>query len=71
MKVHWSFIVNLKKISNIQDYTLLIGGPIIPIGKLLKTEVMGRINIAGLRYKQSRKYLNARVQGIFYAREKK
>ncbi len=47
MKVHRSFIVNLKKISNIQDYTLLIGGSQIPISKLLKTEVMGRINIAG------------------------
>jgi DNA-binding LytR/AlgR family response regulator len=47
MKVHRSFIVNLRKISNIQDYTLLIGGSIIPISKLLKTEVMGRINIAG------------------------
>ena len=47
MKVHRSFIVNLKKISNIQDHTLLIGGSMIHIRKLLKTEVMGRINIAG------------------------
>jgi DNA-binding LytR/AlgR family response regulator len=47
MKVHRSFIVNLRKISNIQDYTLLIGGAQIPISKLLRTEVMGRINIAG------------------------
>lgn len=46
MKVHRSFIVNLKKISNIQDYTLQIGETLIPISKLLKTEVMGRINIA-------------------------
>lgn len=47
MKVHRSYIVNLRKISNIQDYTLLIGGSVIPISKLLKTEVMGRINVAG------------------------
>ncbi len=46
MKVHRSFIVNLRKISNIEDYTLLIGGSVIPISKLLKTEVMGRINVA-------------------------
>jgi DNA-binding LytR/AlgR family response regulator len=47
MKVHRSFIVNLKKINNIQDYTLVIGDSLIPISKLLKTEIMGRINIAG------------------------
>jgi DNA-binding LytR/AlgR family response regulator len=47
MKVHRSFIVNLKKISNIQDYTLSIGGSLIPISKVLKSEVMGRINFAG------------------------
>jgi DNA-binding LytR/AlgR family response regulator len=46
MKVHRSFIVNLRKISNIQDYTLLIGGVFIPISKLLKSEVMGRLNLA-------------------------
>ncbi len=47
MKVHRSYIVNLKKIRNIQDYTLLIGNSVIPISKMLKTEVMGRINLAG------------------------
>jgi DNA-binding LytR/AlgR family response regulator len=46
MKVHRSFIVNLRKISNIQEYTLLIGNSLIPISKLLKTEVMGRLNLA-------------------------
>ncbi len=46
MKVHRSFIVNLRKISNIQEYTLLIGSSLIPISKLLKTEVMGRLNLA-------------------------
>lgn len=47
MKVHRSFIVNLRKINDIQDYTLLIGGAVIPISKVLKNLVMGRINIAG------------------------
>lgn len=47
MKVHRSYIVNLRKINDIQDYTLLIGGVVIPISKVLKNLVMGRINIAG------------------------
>jgi len=47
MKVHRSYIVNLRKIRNIQDNTLSIGDSIIPISKVLKTEVMGRINLAG------------------------
>lgn len=46
MKVHRSFIVNLKKIVNIQDNTLRIGIDQIPVSKVLKSEVMGRINIA-------------------------
>ena len=47
MKVHRSFIVNLRKIRNIQDYTLLIGDSLIPISKVLKPEVIGRINLIG------------------------
>ncbi|MDB5278688.1 MAG: DNA-binding response regulator [Ferruginibacter sp.] len=46
MKVHRSYIVNLRKINNIEDYTLYIGDSVIPISKMLKTEVMGRINVA-------------------------
>ena len=46
MKVHRSYIVNLKKIVNIQDNTLRIGQDQIPVSKVLKSEVMGRINIA-------------------------
>ncbi len=45
MKVHRSFIVNLKKIKDIQDYTLVIDGKVIPISKNLKSEVMERINV--------------------------
>jgi DNA-binding LytR/AlgR family response regulator len=47
MKVHRSYIVNLRKINNIEDHTLYIGDSVIPISKMLKTEVMGRINVAG------------------------
>ena len=47
MKVHRCYIVNLRMINDIQDYTLLIGGAVIPISKVLKNLVMGRINIAG------------------------
>ncbi len=45
MKVHRSFIVNLRKIRNIQDYTLLIGEALVPISKMLKSDVIGRINL--------------------------
>ncbi len=46
MKVHRSYIVNLKKIINIEDNSLMIGKVQIPISKVLKSEVMGRINLA-------------------------
>lgn len=45
MKVHRSYIVNLKKIKDIQDNTLVIDGKVIPISKNLRSEVMERINI--------------------------
>lgn len=45
MKVHRSYIVNLKKIKDIQDYSLVIENKVIPISKSLKTEVMERLNI--------------------------
>lgn len=46
MKVHRSYIVNLKKIKDIEDNTLMIGSAQIPISKVLKSEVMSRINLA-------------------------
>jgi DNA-binding LytR/AlgR family response regulator len=46
MKVHRSYIVNLKKIQNIEDCTLKIGLDQIPISKVLRSEVMGRLNLA-------------------------
>jgi two-component system, LytTR family, response regulator LytT len=45
MKVHRSYIVNLQKIKDIQDNTLVIEGRVIPISKSLKSEVMNRINV--------------------------
>ncbi len=45
MKVHRSYIVNLQKIKDIQDNTLVIEGNVIPISKSLKSEVMSRINV--------------------------
>jgi two-component system, LytTR family, response regulator LytT len=45
MKVHRSYIVNLSKIKDIQDNTLVIDGKVIPISKTLKPEVMSRINV--------------------------
>jgi DNA-binding LytR/AlgR family response regulator len=45
MKVHRSFIVNLHKIKDIEDYTLVISGKVIPMSKALKAEVLKRLNI--------------------------
>lgn len=45
LKVHRSFIVNLRKIKDIQDNSLVIEGNVIPISKAHKSEVMERLNI--------------------------
>lgn len=45
MKVHRSYIVNLHKIKDIQDYSLVIEGKVIPISKLHRPDVMQRINL--------------------------
>jgi DNA-binding LytR/AlgR family response regulator len=45
MKVHRSYIVNLGKIKDIEDYSLVIEGKVIPISKVLKSEVLQRINL--------------------------
>ena len=46
MKVHRSYIVNLGKIKDIEDHSLVIEGKVIPISKVLKSEVLQRINLA-------------------------
>lgn len=45
MKVHRSYIVNIQKIKDIQDNSLVIEGKVIPISKSFKSEVMSRINV--------------------------
>ncbi len=44
LKVHRSFIVNMSKIIDIQDNTIVIDNKVIPISKALKSDLMGRIN---------------------------
>ncbi len=45
LKVHRSYIVNLKKIKDIQDNTLLIEGKVIPISKSLRSDVLQKIGV--------------------------
>ncbi len=45
MKVHRSFIVNMNKIKDIQDNTLVIEGKVIPISRSFQSEVKSRINV--------------------------
>jgi DNA-binding LytR/AlgR family response regulator len=44
LKVHRSYIVNMSKIIDIQDNTIVIDKKVIPISKALKSDLMGRIN---------------------------
>lgn len=43
LKVHRSFIVNMSKIKDIQDNTIVIESRVIPISKTLKPDVMSKI----------------------------
>ena len=45
MKVHRSYIVNINKIDNIRESTLLIANVEIPVSKAFKSEVIKRFNI--------------------------
>lgn len=45
MKVHRSYIVNLRKIKDIQDNTLVIDGKVIPISRSFQSDVKNRINV--------------------------
>ena len=45
MKVHRSYIVNLHKIKDIQDYSLVIEGKVIPISKVHRPDIMQRIKV--------------------------
>lgn len=45
LKVHRSYIVNLHKIKDIQDNTLVIDGKVIPISRSHQSDVKSRINV--------------------------
>lgn len=45
MKVHRSYIVNLGKINDIQNNSIVIASKVIPISKALKSNVMSKINV--------------------------
>ena len=45
IKVHRSYIVNMRKIKDIQDNSIVIDGKVIPISKSLKPSVMVKINV--------------------------
>lgn len=46
LKVHRSYIVNMSKIKDIQDNSIVINSKVIPISKKLKANVMSRINVS-------------------------
>jgi DNA-binding LytR/AlgR family response regulator len=45
LKVHRSFIINIKKIIDIEDGSLLIGKNVIPVSRSSKPELMKRLNL--------------------------
>lgn len=45
VKVHRSYIVNLQKIKDIEETTLVIEKTVIPISRAHRSELMGRLNV--------------------------
>jgi DNA-binding LytR/AlgR family response regulator len=45
LKIHRSYIVNMKKVQNIRDNTLVINGSELPISKANRAEVLKRLNV--------------------------
>ncbi|OCB78472.1 LytR/AlgR family response regulator transcription factor [Flavobacterium crassostreae] len=45
LKVHRSFIINVKKIIDIEDNSVLIGKNVVPVSRSNKTELLNRINV--------------------------
>ncbi len=45
LKVHRSFIINIKKIVDIEDSSVLIGKNVIPVSRSSKPELMKRLNL--------------------------
>jgi DNA-binding LytR/AlgR family response regulator len=44
LKVHRSFIINISKITNIEENSILVGRKLIPISRAHRAEVMKRLN---------------------------
>lgn len=44
-KVHRSYVINLRKIIDIQDNTILIHKSVIPISRTKRSELMGKLNL--------------------------
>jgi DNA-binding LytR/AlgR family response regulator len=45
IKIHRSYIVNLKKVENIKDNTVIINGLELPISKANRSDVLKRLNV--------------------------
>lgn len=45
LKVHRSFIINIKKIVDIEDSSVLIGKNVVPVSRSSKPELMKRLNL--------------------------
>lgn len=45
LKVHRSFVINIKKIVDIEDSSLLIGKNVVPVSRSSKPELMKRLNL--------------------------
>ena len=45
LKVHRSFIINIKKIIDIEDSSVLIGKNVVPVSRSSKPELMKRLNL--------------------------
>ena len=45
LKVHRSFIINIKKIVDIEDNSVLIGKNVIPVSRANRAELMNRLNL--------------------------
>ena len=47
MKVHRSYIINLDKVDNIEDNSLLVGKKVIPVSRSNKPGLLKRLNFFG------------------------
>ena len=45
LKIHRSFIINITKIIDIEDNTVLIAKDVIPVSRANRTELLNRLNV--------------------------